>query len=1167
MADQQSNDTLRQMLTGFSAMQYNLGLLPMPQAQAMAGAAAPYQAAPPPPVVPHPAEAALQHLQHNNNMMQQTLQAAQMTRYQPPPSAPTPAIGVMNSFGGGGGGGGFGYGGGGGGGGGGGWYSGGGRSTGPQMPAIFNPMTTRANFMAPNMRQDYMVQHHQAQSMGMVAGAGEFALGLGGSAVGGVLGSAFGPLGALAGSWLGNKVGGLASRAIFNPMTADYRRGHEIEGITAPFMASGANLNMVTGQGFGHTAAREAAYGIRHLQRDHDFERTGFNTQDVMQIMRTSGSQGLLTGTQTPDQLVQKVRDISKTVKVLMKISGDPDVQHAIQALGEMRTMGFQGLAAQAGAVANRISFARGAGMTQAQMTQTMAGGADLAGQYGLVGATGGIAAMAGAQAANVAASSGALNDLQLARAGGRAGLGQLNTAGQLSVINNEQYALAAMGRDARGKMMIDAEAYRRVQDLSFKEVQDRAAAAIRTMDSKGILEWNTRKQEMKDELAQKLHPGETMSMLRKRAKAFQGEFRPGEMDFGTAIEKVSEGSLSADQARAIALQGQSREYLQGEIQQLQMRKREIQDQRRAQREQYRTPSTVERMRQGFGDAIGGLSDSIGGIGSSIAAHFERVHEEDAAAARGEHINRYGRTAVVKDAADQALLHAALMDRAQTARYQGRSSSSLDQGVLGRIGNMAGSAFGLTSESNANKLADVAWESKGGLFGSHAFDVGSFGGTEGALRRVQDVTSLARAADLPSLTGKDMAALGQRVADAAPGKGIKGLALVGAATQNVLATMRSRTPGLFGSDTALAASDVGAGFVKAAMAQGMSMTEAMRAFEQNKEGLMSDVTQAALATGDQRVIAQVAKAQETEAQVGKISFLQTHDEQQHDIDMKYDIAGLGDVSDATRGKLKDIFKANDETVVALAAAMMGEGNPAVLEEFRNRKDLSEEEKAKTLQAAQDLAKRESKDGDVKDALVDMASSSRSLTHLRAKVSSGLKAMGADERSAATDEFLEMLDQTVGPGTGGAKSAEAAVKGLSTSDLKAIERTRGKKYADLLRKAQATQGTPEGDAAMAAVVEQNAARTQETRHGGGSGGELDEVDQQVAGLQDELAALDKETPEGLQTSVQGRSATLFAGAVEDFVEAVKTLKGTSEQDHLNKNDPTTPAGWYANLMGK
>jgi hypothetical protein len=563
--------------------------------------------------------------------------------------------------------------------------------------------------------------------------------------------------------------------------------------------------------------------------------------------------------------------------------------------------------------------------MTQAQMTQTMAGGADMAGQFGLVGATGGIAAMAGAQAANVAASSGALNDLQLARAGGRTGLGQLNTAGQLSVINNEQYALAAMGRDARGKMTIDAEAYRKVQDMSFKEVQDRAAAAIRAMDSKGIFEWNTRKQEMKDELAQKLHPGETMSMLRKRAKAFQGEFRPGEMDFGTAIEKVSEGALDKTSPRDRSGPSRSRE-----IQQLQIRKRTI----RISAEQHDSTTPAR------------SSACARASGCRRQRRHQRHRLVDRGALRACPRRRRRRRAVVStgtrtaiNAADQALLHTALMDRGQTARYQGRSSSSLDQGALGRFGNMAGSAFGLTSESNANKLVNVAWESKGGLFGAHAFDVGGFGGTEGALRRVQDVVSLAHAADLPSLTGKDMAALSQRVADAAPGKGIKGLALVGAATQNVLAAMRSRTPGIFGSDTALSESDVGAGFIKAAMAQGMSMSEAMRAFQQNKEGLMSDVTQAALATGDKQVIAQIAKAQETESQVGKVSFVQSHDEQQHDIDMKYDIAGLDDVSDATRAKLKDIFGERRDR--RAATAMMGEtirSSPS-----SDRTDLTEEE--------------------------------------------------------------------------------------------------------------------------------------------------------------------------------------------------------------------------------
>ena len=96
MADQQSNETIRQMMAGFSAMQFNLGLLPMQTSQQMAGAQ--FQAPPPPPPVPHPSQAAMAAMAAHTNMVQQTLQAAQMTRYQPPPSAPMPAISVMGGM-------------------------------------------------------------------------------------------------------------------------------------------------------------------------------------------------------------------------------------------------------------------------------------------------------------------------------------------------------------------------------------------------------------------------------------------------------------------------------------------------------------------------------------------------------------------------------------------------------------------------------------------------------------------------------------------------------------------------------------------------------------------------------------------------------------------------------------------------------------------------------------------------------------------------------------------------------------------------------------------------------------------------------------------------------------------------------------------------------------
>jgi hypothetical protein len=322
MADQQSSDTIRQMMTGFSAMQFNLGLLPMPQAQAMGGAGQQFQSPPPPPPMMSPGDAALQAMQRHDSMVQQTLQAAQVTRYQPPPSAPTPSIsamvglGAMNPFmappvGGGGASGGGGFGGGGGGFASAGAFAGGGFAGGgaPRMPSVFNPFAPtmpQSHFASPAMRNMQMMQHHQASAMSVGAGALTMGAGIGGSAIGGALGSAFGPLGTVAGAYIGGKIGGAISGAMTGNVTQDYARGQQIQSMTSPYVVSGSYLNTATGQGMSAGAARQTAIGVRELQRDRDFERTGFNTQDTMQIMNQSGQQGLLTGGQSPDQLVQK---------------------------------------------------------------------------------------------------------------------------------------------------------------------------------------------------------------------------------------------------------------------------------------------------------------------------------------------------------------------------------------------------------------------------------------------------------------------------------------------------------------------------------------------------------------------------------------------------------------------------------------------------------------------------------------------------------------------------------------------------------------------------------------------------------------------------------------------------------------------------------------------
>lgn len=1156
MADQQSNETIRQMMSGFSAMQYNLGLLPMPQAQAMAGAGAQYQAPPPPPQVPHPSEAAMQAMATHQNMIQQTMQAAQMTRYTPPPSAP---IGAMSMYGGGGyisplGGGGGGFGGGGpspfagGGGGFGGNHT---APFAPRMPSIFNPFAPTlptAHFATPAMRNQQLMQHAQAQTMGLISGVGDAAMGIGGSVLGGMAGGMFGTFGKLAGGVIGSAIGGAVSSMIFNPVTQDYARGRQIQQMTAPFMVSGPNMNMATGAGLDARAGREVASGIRHLARDHDFERTGFNSQDAMRIMQTSASAGLLTGATSPDQLVQKVKDISKTVKVLMKITGDPDVRDAIHSLGQMRDMGFQGLASQAGAVANRMAFARMAGQSPAQMMQAMQMGGDMAGQYGLVGATGAMAGGFGAGAANVAASSGALNDMQLARAGGRSGLGQTLAQGSLSAMNNDQYMLAAMGRDSKGRMTVDMNAFRRAQTMSFGEVQEKAADALRTMDTKGVFEWNTRRQEFKDQIAQKLHPGEMQMMMIQQAKAFQNAV-PG-MSLGTAIEKTT--GMGADQARSLELMANSRQYWQGLANQARIDRRDLMDQEKAQREEYRTPGLATRMRRGIGDAMGSVSDTLSSPFRRIAGHFERMREENEAADHGERISRYGDSDIAHDAGERKMLRDSLRRGGSMrggANFVDQMGTGGMTGALGRSAgrqmNRIGSFLGLSGESDANRLASIADYSKGRYTSLGE----SFGDPRDALARVQDVIQVGQAASASPLAGDKLTKLYQSIGDAkgTSGHKVSAAAVMASTTLNVMDRIKDKKAGYIKSAGAMAGSDFRAAFMEAAKQNGMNEGEAAKAWDANKSQIINSIAEDVHNSGDKKAIETIEKAKEVQFRAGAVDLARTDDEAKDAISAKLKKSGMGDLSDKGMQQIKSVLANHDMDTIAIASAQaaLTSGND---EEKKVAQKVLAEQQAKLGDKVFGEKLREAKNlqgsmsGDVQDAFERTLRGSANVQDVKDKLSLVSEAAGDKMKLAAQKEFKQKLDRAH-KGAAGADSVMDAVHMISDAELDQLD----KPTREAIQKFRKTGDAGAIDDAVAAA----GPSTRTTRHSDATSDKLNELEERAAAL-DQMAA--GASDEGAGGDVQLKATTLFADAVSNFATAVKDLKGDSENDRLNKLNP-------------
>lgn len=1198
----QSDQTIKEMLAGFSAMQYNLGLLPMQTTQAMAGA--PMQAAAPPPPVMHPSQAAANALAQQQQMIQQTLQAAQVTRYQPPPSAPTPAVSAMAGFGamnpfaapavGGAGyapnGGGFAPVGGG--------FAGGARgyatpSLSPMVPSVLNPFSPSLpspHFMTPAQRSLQVVHTDNSQMAGMVAGIGQGVAGIGGGILGGMLGSRLGPLGTIAGGVLGSAIGGGIANMVFNPAIQDAARGRAIQNMSAPWMMGGPFVNSATGQGFNSEAARQVGTGIRHLQRDWDFERTGFNTQDTMRMMQSSSQVGLLAGIQSPDQLVSKMKDIAKTVKVLTRITGDPDVQSAIRSLGEMRDLGFQGLGMQGGAMANRAMFARMAGVSQAQAGAYGGMGAGIAGQYGLVGATGYMAGMAGAASANFAVSSGAVNDLQLARAGGQAGLAQINARGQLAAMNDDRYLLAAMGRDAKGNMTVDMDAYRKAQGMSFQEVSERAAEALRKMDSKGIFEWNSRRQEMKDQVAQKLSPFEMQANMVKQAMAFQGQFRPGEMNLGTALQSTT--GMSASDARALELQFSSRGFYDTSIQQLEAQKRQAMDQQRAKRDVYRTQGLGTRMGRGAREFIGGISDTLSSPFTSFMENMRRVDEEEEAAGRGETIMRFKEHEIARTGGERRMMRAGLRNSALRSAYiDGAGGSLLDEGGgtnnagFGRNLNRLGSMFGVSALSGENRLVAIAHHTQGRAFG-HGFGE-TFGDKDAALRRVRDVVGAADAMDDASgMTGRARAEAVKRLSSGGISVGQGMLA-----AQDVLrSSLKEGAAGYVMSADAASGSQLREAGIAFYTSQGKSRAEAEQLYEANKKDINAMLARNVQAVGVSSQMEQFMKSADAKEKLGGIDWRRSREGGQKMVNSLLEQSGLRrgavaseiadlktggyKVSDKALSGLKASFAADDverdkegnmtkraQRVMAAAAAMDAreQGTPEARKQAteylkRLEQEVGGEEYDKIIDEAQQ--KLGGISGDARKALRQTMNVGDA-AGLESRIGNVDLALQAGMANAARTAGMQKVDDLAGAGgkIAGGKDYVKTLQGLNDEQIAAI----AKNDPETAKKLKALRGLKGEDAASAVddVIQTLApTNTQERSMQGGAG--VESINRQIADMRAMRDKLAKEDKGSTKSQLESKATEIFSSAVERFGKYVQDAVGGGEGTMLDRANPYNQA---------
>jgi hypothetical protein len=1145
-----ANETLREMVQGFTTMQAQLGLVPTQGQVSPLGATFPPP--PPMPTVPTPAMASAAAMQMSaasggvrpvdvtwSSTMSQ-LGARQVDPYSLRPgtmNVPSPMYDTAPNYG---------------------MY----RPQAPPRPApapvgVFNPYALAGgpvpSFSTPAAFAASQLHAEQARMVGMMTTGTHVAGSLGGSFLGGAIGAGIGALiplpgmaalGGLAGSYLGGRAGDAFAGLMTGPALNDMSRAADLRRMTATTMVSGPQLDMLTGQGLTRSASNRLSLGIRDVARDWDFGRqTGYNAADLTRIAGLGAQAGMMDGVGA-DNMVKHVRDMAKVVKLFAQVTGDPDVRSAVEQLGKLQQLGFAGPAGSMGAVANRSMFARMAGVSSSAMhDQYGMPGAMSAQGLGLAGSTGYSAGVAGAGLAGVSVSAGAFDPLQLARAGGRQGVAQTNLMASLGAANQDLYMAASLRRKSDGSIDVDTDAYRRAQGMTISEVAAEAGRRLSEAGMRGISDLSTRRQEFKDRLAASQSPLEQQLNVVRQAQAMQRETG---LTFGGALSvmvgSTAEGAgMSREQreqvARTLELQYTSAGFYRGTGQQLDVERRNVVSRARAERAPYASPGLLRSMGRGIGDAALSASDAVTSPFRAASRWAENRAAERAAIDRGERLERLDPTLTIRDERERQLAVAALADPSMAQLRQGRESDFNEMAVTA-LGNYAWSTFGYGKLDDVNIAGQTAARARGDLLDF------SLRSRSSDLRTVRGATEAAHA--LSRARGLDEAAGGRILA----GLQARGGASVGANfnAAEFIRKVARRTDGKVQKNGIL--SDAGAlttdHINEAAKEELESLNPADRAAAQKflreaRGDVHTMVTQNLLMFGGQKTQEVLGKTLEVATQAGALSGNLSKEALSKMVGER-----VSTVAGSDSAGMRNLLASQDAEAISYAALQRAadSGDKGASEALGRLHDKL----GKDPQALQRLQLRAGSivRGADKDTLKALEHAGRRGGNVEGEIRDAQKLLFGAKGQAAYESELGKLGDRV-----------TAIRGMEASDPRRVLDTIVTRGGDDVQRLPAGIRKIVDRYRNGSAAERDQAtrdfRTELARRGSSSEEDLTGATSHEAGM--ERLERDQESLQDMRRQLSGDSKSdkvvaTAASAVSLFADTVKELKGVLEEQRLS-----------------
>jgi hypothetical protein len=281
-------------------------------------------------------------------------------------------------------------------------------------------------------------------AVGLAGLAGAYA----GGKFGGGIGAAIGGLGAMFGmEHFG--AGAFAQNTFMEQVMAPrmqqagFARG--IEHLSAHFMPVGSGP---LGVGFSASMAERAAESLQNLGNSSTFRRETFdrfNASDVAGITQGAAHAGLMSGVGNVEQMTSRVRDVAKSLSAFMELAQEPDIQRALQTMGNLRTSGLN-LSETLGAVQSGRAFARMAGTSFQEMLEVGgSAGAGMFQNFGMSAGAGTRAGMANLGMATMGQNAGYINPALMSALRGPQGLAAMYNQFSANMMGMPMLAPAMM--------------------------------------------------------------------------------------------------------------------------------------------------------------------------------------------------------------------------------------------------------------------------------------------------------------------------------------------------------------------------------------------------------------------------------------------------------------------------------------------------------------------------------------------------------------------------------------------------------------------------------------------------------------------------------------------------------------------------------------------------